>query len=167
MTTRARRARVRVEPDVARAWEHLTQTFLTVIPSLSDAIRGAVGLEPGAFSVLRHLRSSETPGRLRLWQLKERLPERYSQPGLTRLVQRMEAAGLVQRRRDPADGRGTLLTITPAGRTLIAPGNAAYEEAIGQEVEPYLTAEEAAALAGLLERFLNRRAQPETVSTSA
>ena len=47
MTTRARRARVRVEPDVARAWEHLTQTFLTVAIILGGHVR--VGMEDNPF----------------------------------------------------------------------------------------------------------------------
>ena len=42
--------------------------------------------------------------------------ERITQPGMTGLVARLEAAGLVDRRPDPTDGRATLVTITAAGR---------------------------------------------------
>jgi DNA-binding MarR family transcriptional regulator len=42
--------------------------------------------------------------------------ERITQPGMTGLVGRLEAAGLVDRRPDPSDGRATLVTITAAGR---------------------------------------------------
>ncbi len=45
---------------------------------------------------------------------------RYSQPGLSRLVQRMEAAGLVDRHADPGDGRAAVVVMTGAGRALFA-----------------------------------------------
>ena len=47
---------------------------------------------------------------------------RYSQPGLSRLVQRMEADGLVERRADPGDGRATTLVMTRAGRVAVREG---------------------------------------------
>jgi DNA-binding MarR family transcriptional regulator len=43
------------------------------------------------------------------------------QPTLTKLVDRMERAGLVERRGDAADGRRTLVFETARGHTLIAP----------------------------------------------
>ena len=42
--------------------------------------------------------------------------ERITQPGMTGIVDRLAAAGLVQRQPDPADGRAALVAITPAGR---------------------------------------------------
>ena len=45
-------------------------------------------------------------------------------PTMTRLVQSMEAAGLVARRRHPTDGRSILLLATPAGETVLASGQA-------------------------------------------
>src|SRR5262252_3350784 len=41
-----------------------------------------------------------------------------SQPALSRLADRLAERGLVQRRTDPADGRGVLLALTDAGRAL-------------------------------------------------
>jgi DNA-binding MarR family transcriptional regulator len=40
---------------------------------------------------------------------------RITQPGMTSLVGRMAAAGLVVKEADPADGRVTLVSVTPAG----------------------------------------------------
>ena len=37
---------------------------------------------------------------------------------MTRTVQRLERAGFVRRRQDPADGRATLVESTPAGTAL-------------------------------------------------
>ncbi|MEP7024479.1 MAG: MarR family transcriptional regulator [Actinomycetota bacterium] len=41
--------------------------------------------------------------------------ERITQPGMTGIVDRLAAAGLVQRQPDPADGRAALVAITAAG----------------------------------------------------
>jgi DNA-binding MarR family transcriptional regulator len=41
--------------------------------------------------------------------------ERITQPGMTGIVDRLAAAGLVRRHPDPADGRAALVAITPAG----------------------------------------------------
>lgn len=56
-------------------------------------------------------------GALRLTALAER--EAVSQPGMTGLVSRLQAAGLVARRADPSDGRAVLLELTAQGRALI------------------------------------------------
>src|SRR5918997_1963200 len=46
--------------------------------------------------------------------------ERVQRPTITRVVCRLEEAGLVTRAADPADGRSALITVTPAGRELLA-----------------------------------------------
>ncbi len=45
--------------------------------------------------------------------------ERLTQPGMTSLVGRMDAAGLVTREQDPADGRATLVCLTEAGAAYV------------------------------------------------
>jgi DNA-binding MarR family transcriptional regulator len=51
--------------------------------------------------------------------------ERVSPPAITKLVTALEAAGLVERRRSPADRRVVLVAATPAGRRLLERGRAA------------------------------------------
>lgn len=51
--------------------------------------------------------------------------ERTSQPGMTGIVGRLEAAGLVTRSPDPTDGRAVLVSATRAGRAYIAERHAA------------------------------------------
>jgi DNA-binding MarR family transcriptional regulator len=46
--------------------------------------------------------------------------ERTSQPGMTGILARLAAAGLVRRDPDPTDGRATLITVTETGRKHIA-----------------------------------------------
>ncbi|KUL47014.1 MarR family winged helix-turn-helix transcriptional regulator [Streptomyces regalis] len=50
--------------------------------------------------------------------------------GATRLVDRMEAAGLVQRVTDPADGRGRLVRLTPLGEDTVVRASRLHVENI-------------------------------------
>jgi DNA-binding MarR family transcriptional regulator len=75
------------------------------------------GLAPGDFDVLATLRrvqgdAGANPGLL----LRSVL---ISSGGLTKRLDRLEAAGLVERRPDPRDRRGTLVRLTRAGTALI------------------------------------------------
>ena len=45
--------------------------------------------------------------------------ERVQRPTITRVLVRLAELGLVERAADPADGRSTLVSITPAGRALL------------------------------------------------
>jgi DNA-binding MarR family transcriptional regulator len=57
-------------------------------------------------------------GAMRITTLAER--EAVTQPAMTGLVQRLEAAGLVDRSADAHDGRVTLISITPLGSETLA-----------------------------------------------
>jgi DNA-binding MarR family transcriptional regulator len=59
----------------------------------------------------------EAEGPLRISALAER--EALSQPGMTTLVNKLEAAGHAERLPDPADGRAALVRITASGRQLL------------------------------------------------
>jgi DNA-binding MarR family transcriptional regulator len=59
---------------------------------------------------------SKVPEPLRLGELNRRVL--LSQPALSRLVDRLAERGLLERRADPADGRGVRLSLTGAGRAL-------------------------------------------------
>jgi DNA-binding MarR family transcriptional regulator len=45
--------------------------------------------------------------------------ERIKRPTVTRIVGHLEAAGLVERVKDPEDGRASILSATPEARTLL------------------------------------------------
>jgi DNA-binding MarR family transcriptional regulator len=45
--------------------------------------------------------------------------ERIQRPTATRVLGRLEEAGLIERAADPADGRSWLVSATPAGRSLL------------------------------------------------
>ena len=86
------------------------------------------GLEPGWYDVLATLRRSGPPYRLRPSEFTGALM--LTSSGTTKRLDRLEQAGLVARTPDPHDRRGTLITLTAAGRELV---DAASEAHIANE----------------------------------
>jgi DNA-binding MarR family transcriptional regulator len=75
------------------------------------------GLEPGWHDVLATLRRNGPPYRLRPTEFTDQLM--LTSSGTTKRLDRLEQAGLISRGPDPADRRGTLITLTPKGHELI------------------------------------------------
>lgn len=75
------------------------------------------GLEPGWHDVLATLRRAGPPYRLRPTEFSGTLM--LTSSGTTKRLDRLERAGLIAREPDPDDRRGTLISLTPAGRKLI------------------------------------------------
>jgi len=74
------------------------------------------GLTPQQFNVLRILRGS-SPNSLSASQICERMVT-YD-PDLTRLLDRLEAAGMIRKERDAADRRVVNVHVTAAGRETV------------------------------------------------
>lgn len=96
-----------------------------------------------------------------LWALEREGPQRQrdlanyilvARYSLSRLVDRMEAEGLVERKDCADDARGQTVHLTEAGRDLRKRAWGAYSPAI-QEVMGKLTADEAGQLAALLSKL--------------
>jgi DNA-binding MarR family transcriptional regulator len=82
--------------------------------------------------------------------------ERIRRPTVTRLVARLEADGLVARTAAPADGRSTLVAVTPEGRALLDQMRTRKDAYLARRLEA-LGAHERAVLeraAAILERML-------------
>jgi DNA-binding MarR family transcriptional regulator len=82
--------------------------------------------------------------------------ERIQRPTVTRIVARLEEGGLVQRTRDPQDGRSSLVALTPTGRELLARGRTRKDAYLARRLRE-LDADERATLqraAAILERLL-------------
>jgi DNA-binding MarR family transcriptional regulator len=76
-----------------------------------------------------------------------------SQSSLSRLVERLEKRGLVQRMPAPDDGRGVLVQLTEAGRELQRQIGREHVRDIASLVSPALTAEEQRELLRLTEKL--------------
>jgi len=90
--------------------------------------------------------------------------EHVRPPTMTRLVQGLEAAGLVRRQTDPSDGRIAIITPTARGRRTLAAGRARRVRVLAERVEK-LAAGERATLeraAAIIDRLAGARpANPE------
>jgi DNA-binding MarR family transcriptional regulator len=96
-------------------------------------------------------------GPLRVSQLAER--EAISQPGMTTLIDRLEAAGQAERIADPSDGRATLVRITEVGRKVLAARQADRTAALVAELERLEVADKQALLRALpaVQRLIGRQ----------
>jgi len=92
------------------AWEALFRAQSTISQELTarDAWEDLVPREYGVLYAL-----SSAPEGLRITELGEDVL--LTQPGMSRLVARLEARGLVRRLDDPDDARACRIRLTPAG----------------------------------------------------
>jgi len=82
-----------------------------------DPLFAQSGLQRGEFDVLATLRRSGKPYMLSPTQLYEALM--ISSGGMTNRLDRLERAGLVERRPDPNDRRGKLIALTETGQRVV------------------------------------------------
>ena len=97
-------------------WRALLCAEARLNDRLDRELRESHGLSMAEYGVLVHL-SEGPPDGMRMSDLAERLL--LSRSGLTRRVDSMVKAGLVARRSCPADGRGLMAQLTPAGRKVL------------------------------------------------
>ena len=86
---------------------------------------------------------SKGPGPLRLGDLNRHV---LLSQALSRLVDRLAERGLVERRADPADGRGVRLSLTDAGRVVQRRIGRQHARAVARAMTAGLTATELAQL---------------------
>jgi DNA-binding MarR family transcriptional regulator len=96
------------------------------------------------------LRIIHAEGRVGQAEIARRLL--VSAPVVTRLASSLVDAGLVERRRDPADRRAVRLTLTPSGRRRVTSMRRALLDAAAELLEP-LPAERRAALSAALDEL--------------
>jgi DNA-binding MarR family transcriptional regulator len=109
------------------------------------------GLQPGEFDVLATLRRSGKPYLLSPTRLYE--AAMISSGGMTDRLDRLERAGLVERRPDPNDRRGKLIALTDSGKRVI---DETIERHVANEVRllSALTSAEQKSLNALLKKLV-------------
>lgn len=95
-----------------RAWRSLLGAHRRLIQRLDAELQASQGLAASDYGVLVEL--SEAGGQMRMSELAERML--LSPSGLTRRLDTMVSAGLVERHRCATDRRGAFAVLTPAGQ---------------------------------------------------
>ncbi|HEY9422372.1 MAG TPA: MarR family transcriptional regulator [Thermoanaerobaculia bacterium] len=114
------------------------QEVLVALLRTADVVRRAIGrvlepydITPQQYNVLRILRGAGEQG-LPTLDIADRMIEQA--PGVTRLLDRLEAKGWVRRQRCPEDRRQVLCWLTPAGLDLVTQLDEPVESADAEAV---------------------------------
>jgi len=130
------------------AWAVLLAAHATLV-ELIEAALAADGLPPLAwYDVLWELEKAD--GRLRMIELARRVV--LSKSNLSRLADRLEDAGLIERQDCPQDRRGYDLLLTRAGRAMRKKMWPVYEARIKELFSSHLSVEEARVIGEALGR---------------
>jgi DNA-binding MarR family transcriptional regulator len=120
------------DEDVA-TWRAFLEAHAALLRAVERDLAHA-GLPPaGWYDVLLPLYEADGR-RLRMAELAERVL--ISRTGLTRLVDRVEAAGLLRREPVPGDRRGTYVVLTAAGRGMLRRMWKVYARTIQEQFVP-------------------------------
>lgn len=137
-----------------RAWTRLVRAQGTALSRVEADLKAA-GFPPLAwYDVLLEL--SRRDG-LRPFEIERQVL--LAQYNLSRLLDRLAAADLVERRPSPEDGRGQIVVITPAGRALQKRMWPTYRAAIARHIGEKLSDADAETLARLLGKLIDAGAR--------
>lgn len=131
-----------------RAWQALLHAYHQVIRTLDAELRDEHDLPLASYDVL--LRLARAPDRaMSMTELAERVV--LSPSGVTRAVDRLVAGGLVQRQRDPMDGRVALACLTTKGLDQLRRAAKTHLRGVREHFTSQLSESELRAVAGALE----------------
>jgi DNA-binding MarR family transcriptional regulator len=142
--------------DRVAAWRGVLMAQHRVVRAIEADLAAAGVIPLTVYDVLLELNSA--PGRcLRMQQLGQRVV--LSRSRVSRLVDDLEADGLVERRPDPDDGRATLACLTPKGHHAFRRAAPMYLRGIEQHFTALLTDDERRTIARGLQRVVDHHDQ--------
>ena len=145
----------------ARAWRGYRRMRALLDLELTRDLMRASGLSEADYDVLSNL--SETPGqRLRLSELATWML--WSKSRLSHHITRMQQRGLVDREECPDDGRGSVITLTPAGLDAIERAAPRHVASVRRNMIDLLTAQEIATLGKLSHRVVEHLSRTDAAT---
>lgn len=133
------------------AWGGFLDAHAALTRAMNVELEADGGLSLRYYDVLRQLAQSEG-GRLRMAELADRV--KLTRAGLTGLVSRLEAEGLVRREPDPVDGRGCFAVISEAGERRLAAAHPVHLRSIRERFLGRLSRDEQRALATIWTKLI-------------
>jgi DNA-binding MarR family transcriptional regulator len=121
------------------AWRGLLRTHALLVKRLDAELEAAHGLALTSYEVLLHL-SHADGRRMRMCDVAESVL--LSRSGLTRLVDRLERDGLVQRASCADDARGAYAQLTDAGDAKLREAQSTHLEGVRQHFLGHFSDEE-------------------------
>lgn len=150
---RSERARTRKDSEslcpYSSAVTLLSSANAEVLDRIEKALHEAHGLNSSEYAVLSVLDQADE-GRLRMQELAESVG--LSPSGVTRLVERLERKGFVERLACQSDKRSVWATLTEKGRDKLEAATPLYRSTLRKLLAPRITEDEARLLAGLLRK---------------
>jgi DNA-binding MarR family transcriptional regulator len=134
-----------------RAWRSFLEAHARVTDALAAELEAETSLPLTWYDVLVQL-SEADDNRLRMQDLARAVL--LSKSGLTRLVDRMTADGLVTREPCLDDRRGTFVCLSPAGRERLDGASPVHLRGIAEHFTSHLNEQEARELHAFLDRIL-------------
>ncbi|MCZ7524987.1 MAG: MarR family transcriptional regulator [Acidimicrobiia bacterium] len=161
-----RTSRPRPDEERLAAWEALLESHALLVEILGRELQGETGLSLHDYDVLLTLYRAPDR-RLRMTELAQAVV--LSKSGLTRLVDRLEAGGLVRRAACPTDRRSVFASLTPRGRATLRRAAPVHLRGIEEHFGRHLPPGEARTLARSLGRVsaaLRSREEGPTEATA-
>jgi DNA-binding MarR family transcriptional regulator len=145
----------RLDARELRAWKGLLEAHATLARALDAELQAGHGLTLSQYEVLMVV--ADAPGEaMRMADIADRVL--LSRSGLTRLVDRLAGATLIERRACPSDARGALAHLTPAGRERLDAARRTHLHGVRRMFLSQLDPEEQNRLGDLWERVMGRTA---------
>lgn len=139
------------QPIARRAAANLLHVALQMKAEIESRIQAETGLLLADNEALLNLAHHDEP--LRMSTIAERLI--ISKGGTTKVIDRLEAQGLVARSPDPTDRRALVVAITPKGREVLASMQPIVDEAIEDFWGQHITDDEAATVVDIALRVVD------------
>ena len=154
-------SRAKSDQSCFNAWGAFLAAHAALEPILNRELEAACGLPLRWFDVLAQLH--RTPHkRLSMTELANAVL--LSKSGLTRLVDRIEEAGLVQRASAPGDRRSLLIVLTPSGEKTLKRAAPIHEDGIRRHFAAYIRDDEASAVEAALGRIAAAARQDDSLA---
>jgi len=135
-------------PDELRAWRLFFESAMALVDVLGVELEEQVGLPMRWYDVLVQL--EDAPEGIPMNELADRIL--YSKSGFTRVVDRMEEAGLVRRVRPEHDRRTILVVMTEQGNETKERARRYHRDGIERHFAGHLSAADVKALIRALEK---------------
>lgn len=136
--------------ETIEAWRLILEAHQRLTTQMDVELRKHHGMRLDWYDVLYQLTLGG--GRMRMHELAE--ATLFSRTDCTRIVDRMESAGLVERERAAEDGRGVYAVITPEGSALFREAARTHLDDIRRLFGDHVTSDEASAIVSALARTL-------------